>query len=368
MKKAILMAVCSMGLLFTASAQVRQTSSTSDNGMNQVTQQDYEWMLQAQNQVAFRTYVINTLNLSEQQIKDFDPMYADYMKAKNELAKKKTKLINDYIDEIAENDSPRNEENDKEEFMEDYLELQVDESKLRKETFDRMEDKITADNAFGFFMIEDMVANDYYKNMLQRIFTPYVVITTEVVPSNATTTTTPKNATTSPTAKSTSSTPTAKKGVDRKYRSDIDAYSAWVRNDNSEVKDPHHYTRNGLTSLVAAISALGMACDVSNDQTFAMNKKKIMANSEKLGVNPSSNEHPDIMRESFIMAAEMLQSLQQKCNYPTSTNYVTQAAEAARKIDVSKTSMEQASVIKDFFKKAQVAIDKMANDISWSNN
>lgn len=365
MKKAFLMASFCMGLFISANAQMQNTSASTTNA----TIDDYEKWLTAHNKVAFRTYVINNLKLTEQQIKDFDPMYADYMKAKNEIANKKTKLINEYKEEMTENDSPDNKENDKEEFLEDYLELQVAESKLRKETFDRMEDKITADNAFGFLLLEDMVANDYYKNTLQQMFTPYVVIT-EVTPtpSAPAVTTIPKNTTTTTTPTTPKPSMTSNKGVDRKYRMDIDAYSNWVRTNNQTVKDPHHYTRDGLKSLVSAIGALGMTCSTTNNSMYETNKSKIMQNCEKLGVNPSSNEHPDIMRESFIMAADMLKSVQQKCNYTASSNAVMQVSEAAKKIDVNKTSMAQADVIKDFFKKAQIAIDDMANDISWSSN
>lgn len=354
------MACCCVGFLFSANAQMHPTSTTTSKGMTNLSDADYEHMLQANNEVAFRTYVINTLGLTEKQIMDFDPMYADYMKAKNDIAKKKSKLLNEYVEEVAENDSPKNEENDKEEFMEDYLELQVEESKLRKETFDRMEDKITADNAFGFFMIEDMVANDYYQTILARRFTPYIIITEDKSP--AVHTMTPKTA--APTKSTSNKTMT----VDRRYRADIDAFSKWANTEKGDIKDPHTYTRNGLTSLVAAIDALGMACSASTDQTFMANKNKIMQNNEKLGKNPSSNEHPDIMRESFIMAADMLKSVQQKCNKPSNSTAVMQLADAARRIDVSKTSMAQADVIRDFFKKAQVAVDGMANDISWSSN
>lgn len=358
-----------MCLLFTANAQMHTTSTTTSKGMTNVSDADYEHLLQANNEVAFRTYVINNLALTEQQIKDFDPMYADYMKSKNEIAMKKTKLLNDYVEEMAENDSPRNEENDKEEFMEDYLELQVAESKLRKECFDRMEDKITADKAFGFLMLEDMVSNDYYQTIVSRKFTPYIIMTEEkhaMAPATPSNTMTPK-APAPPKPNMTSNT-TKTMTVDRRYRADIDAYSKWVNTDKGEVQDPHTYTRNGLTSLVAAINALGMACNANTDATFMANKNKIMQNNEKLGKNPSSNEHPDIMRESFILASDMLKSVQQKCNHTASNAAVMQVSDAARMIEVNKTSMAQADVIKNFFKKAQMAVDNMANDISWSSN
>ncbi len=438
MKKSIFLALVCAGSMFTATAQNTKTNNnnntnnpsnpptstntTNINGntssdMRQTTMTDYERMLQNQQKVEFRMQAIKTLGLSELQIKDFDPLYSGYMQKKNELAQKRIKLLNEYMEEVAENDSPSNEENDKEEFLEDYLELQVKEMELRKDYFDKMEDVITADNAFGFYLIEDMAANNYYMHLLEGKFAPFIVVQREAYSSNAPgmnssnpsvtnrsidsgnasnsnanrSTSTSPNAPSSPTpapsstnkANSNTNAPmpsnatngnmnnnnyasTTAKTVDSQYRADIDTYSNWVRNTKANVGGNHQYTHDGLNNLVKAISALSMACNLTTDNAFTANKSKIIANATELQKDPKSNKHADLMRQSFTMAADMLKSVQEGCNQTASSTAVAQVAEAARKIDVNKTSNSQQQEIMAFFQKAQMAIDGMAGRMTWT--
>lgn len=408
MKKSFFLGICCMGLFLTANAQ--QPTTIRATSTSNVTTQDYEHMLESAHNVGFRTYVINSLGLTESQIKAFDPMYRDYMSKKNELAQKKMKLYNDYLEEIAENDSPRNEENDKEEFIEDYLEVETAESKLRKEAFDRMEDVITADNALGFLLLDDMAASHLYDQMLYRHFTPYVVVMEGSNPTptsgnvtgsalnekysnsnengmnnremtnypNSTNTLSSPNSTNSPNSTmspSSASPSTTAKGTtartasaSSRYRTDITTYSSWAKSTKANVGGSHQYTRDGLKSAVTAIGSLRMACNGTADNAFESKKNKITQNCNKLTEDPHSTTHPALMRESFILVADLLKEVQQQCSHTNSTNAVNQVADAARKLDLGKTTDSQAALIQDFFKKTQIAIDDMADDISWSNN
>ncbi len=354
MKKSIFLALILAGAFLTAQAQTTPTP----NSTSQPTMSDYERMLQNQQKVEFRTQAVKALGLTEKQIMDFDPMYQSYMKDKNELAQKHIKLLNKYNVEIAETNSPSKLENEKEEFMEDYLELQVDEMKLRKETFDRMEDKITADKAFGFFLFEDMVANDIYRGIIQQRFAPFIIIEKDASMTN-------KGL--HDQGMTSTNTTTTKKAIDRKYRTDIDAYSKWSMANKGDVGDPHNYTYNGLKSLTAAITSLSMACDVS-DASLTTQQNKIMANAAEMQKDPKSMKHSALAKEAFIMTADMLKTVHQRCNMTTSnSSALAQLDEAARKIDASKTTTSQAQLFHSFFHKAQVAIDGMANSVTWSN-
>ncbi len=409
MKNFLLIALFCAGQIIMATAQTNPSNPSTNSSSKDTTfvnsskMSDYERMLQNQQKVDFRTQSSKTLGLSAQQVKDFDPLYNSYMKEKSELAQDRMKLLNKYMKEIAEDDSPANEENDKEEFLEDYIELQIKEMKLRKEYFDKMEDVITADKAFGFYLIEDMAANSIYNQILDTRFAPFTSqqwnSSSNASPSNNSnsspsnmnnrpTTIPPNSSSTSPTNSGTNpanstinldatndkmnnANPAGTTGnsLDRRYRADIDAYSNWSKNTKMVIDNKHQYTHDGLNKLVTAISSLSTACSMANDNAFTSNKHKIMANATELQKDPSSTTHARLMRESFIMAADMLKKVQQSCgqNSSTSSNAITQMADAARKLDVSKATSTQQQYIKDFFQKSQTAIDGMANGMNWSS-
>lgn len=513
MKNLILIALVCVGQIFTTTAQNTPTNPTtsynSSTSTNPMTMSDYERMLNNQQKTEFKAEIEKTLGLTAQQIKDFEPMYKRYMEDKAKLAQAKMDLLNKYSDRMDENDSQAKLENKKEEFMEDYLELQTAEMKLRKENFDRMEDAITADKAFGFYLLEDIAAGPSYEQIFSTQFAPFVgqrdynssgnlsnnsagnmndrttttnpssttdrsnvnstnpnnvtdpayraatqstnstsnssstidrsnqnpptstnsanpnsnaivtdpasnartyqdkpVVnrdnTTVTPPNTATTTRTAPNAPSPTTSRTTTSidsttntrtaamptnttngnmnnsnyagststtTTTTAKSVDSRYRTDIDTYINWYKTTNAVYDDGHDYVAENLNKMAAAISALSMSCtNTSNDKTMTSNKNKIMANAKELQVDPHSMTHSRLMRESFIAAADMMKSVQQACGQSTNSSAVTQMADAARKLDTSKTTNSQEQLIRDFFQKAQTAINGMSNGMNWSGN
>ena len=329
------------------------TIAFSQNSPNQPTQEDYERMIRVAENIEFREYVIETLGLTSNQIEAFDPLYREYMRSKNELAKKRFSLLDEYVDEMKEDDSVANEEDDTGDFIENYWEVEIAEMELKKDYFDRMEDKIGVDNAFGFFMLEDNAENTVQKRIIERRYIPVYIEVEKKSPSTGSTNKTPDEK------------KIMKQPIDPQYKADIDAFSNWVKSGKGKVDLDHQYTHDGLNSLVAAITALSSACPAKVD--FTNQKKQILHKADKLQENRYSDKHADYAREAFIMAADMLKTVQQKGDFSAAAYAVAEVHDAARKINPDKLMTPQAEHIYAFFQKSQLAINSMANSISWAS-
>lgn len=331
-------------------------STQAQNNSNQVTQKDYERMLRNEYKMEFREFAIKTLELSKEQILGFDPLYMSYMSEKNELAKEKYELLKEYSEEMAEDDSAEDKEDDRGDFLENYWEVEIKEMELKKDYFDRMEDKITADKAFGFFMLEDIAEHGIQKKMIEKRYVPIII---EVPDQSAA----PGN---SKGGNMPDANPNMNKPIDSKYKTDIDAFSKWVqKNSSGKVSLDHHYTHDGLKSMVTAITALARATNVSESK-MNDDRNRIVQIAEQITKDPTSDKHADLVREAFIKAADMLKTVQEKSNITSSHYAVNQLEEAAKKVDAQKLLTPQAEHVYAYFQKAQMAIDNMANSVRWA--
>jgi hypothetical protein len=394
MKNTLLTALAVILAVATTSAQVQpqtnpkdqQKTTTTTNSNLDVTQEDYERMLKNAQNVAFRTYVLETLGLNEQEIRDFDPIYRDYMRDKNKLMQERYELLEDYADEIKENDSAKDEDEDKADFLENYWEIEIAEAKMEKDYFKKLEDKMSTDNAFSFFMLEDIAEGGITRHYVERRYIPFIIqmekpSTGSTDKRNMGNNSMAKNANQDMSnnnrnnmANKANNTGTVQpknntaKSVNMKYKKDIDSFSSWAKAGRGKVALNHQYTHDGLISLANAISALYSAHGVMDDADFNNKKQQIITKAKKLQEDPKSTQHADWAREAFIMAAEMLESVHQKSGKNTHANAINEMKEAAKKIDPNQLMTPQAEKIYQFFDKAEAAVSSMSNGISWATN
>ncbi|MEZ4933824.1 MAG: hypothetical protein R2788_17095 [Saprospiraceae bacterium] len=332
------------------------STTNAQNSKTQPTPEDYERLIRATENMEFREYAIKSLKLTSQQIEDFDPLYRSYMREKSSLAQRKFDLLDEYVEEMAEDDSAKNEENDTENYIEKFWKVEIAEMELKKDYFDKMADKISVDNAFGFFMLEQNAQNEVQKQIIERRYIPIYI---EVEKPNTSTGSINKNM---PDEKD-----IMKQPIDKKYKAAIEAFSNWVESGSGKVGLDHQYTHDGLYSLVGATSALSEASQV-NYKGLAQKKEQILNLADKLQENKYSDKHADYAREAFTMAASMLKTVQQKSDFSASNYAVSQVEVAAKKIDPDKLMTPQAEHIYGFFQKAQMAINSMSNSFSWAGN
>ena len=73
------------------------------------TASDYERIIAANYEVEFRKLAIETLDLTEKETEAFTPIYLAYMNEKSELMERRQKLVDEYKDEMAEDDTAEDE-------------------------------------------------------------------------------------------------------------------------------------------------------------------------------------------------------------------------------------------------------------------
>lgn len=341
-------------LLATLFCAITVFSVQAQDKSNQPTLQDYERMLRNEYKMEFREFAIKTLELDKEQILGFDPLYMDYMSKKNKLVQKKFDLLEKFSEEVAEEESMEDKMDEKGDFMENYWEVEIEEMELRKDYFDRMEDEITPDKAFGFFMLEDIAEHGIQKKMVEKRYVPIII----EVPGQSSSDNSKGNSV--PNAN-----PNMNKPIDPKYKTDIDAFSKWVQKNSGKVALDHHYTHDGLKGMVTAVTALAKATNVSESK-LNDSRNRIVQIAEQITKDPTSDKHADLVKEAFIKGAEMLKTVQEKSNITSSYYAVNQVEEAARKLDTKKLLTPQAEHVYAYFQKAQMAIDNMANSVRWA--
>jgi hypothetical protein len=149
-----------------ANAQVTTTDTNTDTEVNF---EDYQKYLEGKLKVEFREKVIKSMELTEDEIVGFDPIFRDYMEDRKSLVEEKYKLIEEYEDEMAEDNSAESEDEETAGFIENYWELDIKEMELQKDFFDRFEDVVSTDKAINFFLMEDDMINQMMRPTLIRV-------------------------------------------------------------------------------------------------------------------------------------------------------------------------------------------------------
>ena len=138
----------------------KKMEANRENSMmnsNQTDAAKYRRYTDNQLNMDFRNAAYEALQLTSEDIDEIDPLFYSYMAAAEELAEKRDKMLegNMKIDHNAANSAAQME--DYADFFEDYREVEIESMKLKKNYFDRMEDKVGTDKAIQFFLFEDAV-------------------------------------------------------------------------------------------------------------------------------------------------------------------------------------------------------------------
>lgn len=148
MKKLLIICALFLGSVPMVSAQQASTSP-------EPSPEDYERMIENHFKVEFRKMAYESLDLTKDEITKFDPLYNNYISQKMDIVDRRNKLINEYRDEMNEDDDAAEKEDERADFIENYWETQINEMELKKDYFDRFEDIVSNEKAVGFFLLEE---------------------------------------------------------------------------------------------------------------------------------------------------------------------------------------------------------------------
>ncbi len=116
---------------------------------------DFRQYLSAKAQMDFRNATIEALDLNEDEINSFDFFYTSYTAEGDKYYQRKKDLIKRFREEMKEDDSVANQNEDRADYIEDFLEIEIDESEDRKDAYDKLEDKIGLEKTMQFFIWDD---------------------------------------------------------------------------------------------------------------------------------------------------------------------------------------------------------------------
>lgn len=296
-----------------------------------VTTEDYRKYIDAKMEMEFRKATLEVLDLSSEQIKDFDAVFSSYMAKKENILETRLNLLDEFSEEMREDDSKKDEDGEKADFIENYLELGIADMKLKKRFFDKLEDKIGVDKAFQFFLWEDAVENRLIMNALTDIFFQFRPL--DYIPNRIH-----------------AQTPEVENHsmLSNNTKQMINSFSSWVMKDRGQVDLSHEYTSEGLQSLVKVLEAVKMDMKASVPN-FESKKATILSNASMMQKNWKSNKHADQTKAAFTAIAQIMTAIHGN----SGLNAV------AAKIDSKTLMTKQASTIYQFFDTANAELKKM---------
>ncbi len=309
--------------MMTSTTETKQEMAT-DN----VSVADYERMLDAYLRVSFREYAYEALNLTPDQIISLDPLYMEYMKERSELMDKRTELMDEYVEEMKEDDRPADEAEESAEYIEDYWEINIDEQRLRKETFDRMEDAVSYRKAFEFFLLEEAISN----RVNQEKTIEYVPVLIDLDSPELT------------------------------YYREIDRYNTWMKKNDIEIDGTtsldHQYTYDGLMKLTRTIEATVNTVD-GEIEGFNMHIATIKGKAMEMTNDKYANTHADAARVAFTTVATLMEEVAELDGVVVADEYLKSLRTAAEKIDPDTLYLDQSKHAYNFFSEAQSTLNNL---------
>ena len=326
MKKLLLLLLVSISFSLTTFSQTTATTSAET-----ATAEDYERMIDNFYTISFRSVAYDNLDLTADEIKALDPIYMEYMRDKAKLVDRRQNLIERYQDEMSEDDRREDEAEESAEFIEDYWEIGIDEQRLRKEYFDRMEDAISYRKAFQFFLLEEAIQGRMNEEKIVEIVPVYIDMTRPELT----------------------------------YRRDINIYNEWMVDVKGEVSLDHDYTYNGLQKLTRALEAAAIlsGSEVNNLRERA---NTIQTKADKMRDNTYADTHADHAREAFLMVVSMVEDIQKDKAITVTDKHLNDLRMAAEKIDPDVLYTDQATHVYSFFDQAQAVVNNIIQQVNWS--
>ncbi len=149
-------------LLFTLTTTFAQVSPKNPDA----TMEDYERFIDKKLEMNFRLSAMEAINLTSEEISAFNPVFDNYITAKDRLSDKKFKILEAYAEEMREESDADDRAEETSDLIEDYWEAEIAEMELKKDYYDRLEDKIPFQKAIDFFLYEETVENDMKYDIL----------------------------------------------------------------------------------------------------------------------------------------------------------------------------------------------------------
>jgi len=304
-----------------------------NNNNEEVSAETYERMIRNAYEVDLRALAINTLNLTEEQIIDFTPVYMDYMEEQAELMEDRREMIEKYKEELAEDDSEEDKNEERAEFIEDYWQIDIDEMQVKNNYFDKLEDLIPYEKAMRFFDIEAAFQSRIARAQLVEAM-PVMI---ELEP------------------------------IKIAYETEKEDFDNWKTiNVDGEVSLDHQYTHDGLKKLVNYAGSMTMMEGIEIDN-FEQRKSDIISLAKDLTQNWTSTEHADKAKKAFEHTAELIADIKKEADVQLSNNQIKHLKEAASAINPSQLMTNQKDKVYAFFDHAQKAMNSLSRNIAMDS-
>ena len=295
---------------------------------NEPSEEDFNRMVRGAYNVELRSLVGKALNLDADQINGFTPIFMDYVKYKDALVERRKTLVSNYSDEMAEDDTAQDEENETADFIEDYLEIDIAEMELKKDYFDRLEDKIGAMNALKFFELEKQFNNRVQRIMMMESLPKMYLL----IPNRSTA-----------------------------YDREMSDYRNWNKiNITGNVGVDHNFTYNGLEKLMTAAEAMTKAEGI-NVSNFNSRKQMVMNKAAQLKKDWRSLNHADLAREAFTATAGVLKEVAMDSRFTARTEWINKLDKQAKAIKPSVKLTDQAAEVRAFFQTAETIVNDLVD-------
>jgi hypothetical protein len=142
---------------------------------------------------------------------------------------------------------------------------------------------------------------------------------------------------------------------------EVDAYLRHVQ--RGEARDrmgpEHDYTADGIRRLAAAIGAIAIGDTVAG-HALESQLAELRQRADALQRDPSANTHALATREAFLIAAGMLEGIQQR-RFPELASEATAVRRAAEATQAKRPLLEQKAEVQQFFDEASGILRGMTN-------
>lgn len=415
MKK--LLFACALFLGAAPMVHAQEASTT-----NEASPEEYKTMIENHYKVKFREMAYKSLELTEDEIIKFDPLYSEYIAQKMDIADRRNKLVEKYRDEMMEDDDAEEKADERADFIENYWETQIKEMELKKDYFDRFEDIVSNEQAINFFLLEEKAQSRMEESSLIEIV-PMMIEVREYDPAkkkmkknkdssmnwqekddamsdktdsdrmanNSAWTDTDDDAkmkeksnenwSSKTTDTASDQTMSDKEMTDKEdknwtakgnaaYSSNttgLNTFNEWINKEGNSVSLNHRYTSNGLESLVGAIEAVASQHGI-DASAWSDHKERIMTITKELQKNPNATDHADMAREAFEASAKMINAIQDQKGTDKTKGFASQVTSAAHAINPDRLMTKQANDIYAFFGYANQALQELSNAANYKSS
>jgi len=120
----------------------------------------------------------------------------------------------------------------------------------------------------------------------------------------------------------------------------------------------HAFTSAGIRHLADALGAVASQYNPS-DANVTSDLERLRQYAEKLQEDHRSTEHADLIRKAFMMASDLMNSMQQQIK-PHLGDEVAEVRQAAEAINPDQPALKQKTEVETFFRKAGSLLEGLA--------